>query len=61
MNIVVVYIYPMTGEQQHDDYALRFIKSYNANPTWVEHRVVVICNGDLRRRRPAACSGRAGT
>jgi len=45
MNIAVVYIYPRTGEQKHEDYAMRFLQSYNAHPTRVEHRTVIVCNG----------------
>lgn len=45
MNIVLTYVYPRTGEPHHDEYAVRFLKSYVTNSTQLPHSVAVICNG----------------
>ena len=42
MKISVVYVYP--GER-YQDYAARFLSSYNTNQTGVDHDSIVICNG----------------
>lgn len=40
----MVYIYPMFG-LQHDDYAARFVASYNLFPPRYPHQTVVVSNG----------------
>lgn len=44
MNPCIVYNYPALGGE-HDDFALRFVLSYNAFPPGCEHDTVVISNG----------------
>lgn len=44
MKLCLVYNYPALGGE-HDDFALRFVLSYNAFPPGCEHDTVVICNG----------------
>lgn len=45
MNIVVVYIYPLSGGNGAGDNALRFLHSYHLHPSILAHRLVVVCNG----------------
>lgn len=45
MNIVLVYIYPLDGQDVHGERALRFVESYHKHPPGVPHSTVIICNG----------------
>lgn len=45
LRIAVVYVYPVTGEQIHIDFAKRFIESYQRFPAGIAHKLYVVCNG----------------
>src|ERR1039458_5389645 len=45
MKPVVVYPYPLDGQQGFFDRGFRFMESYHANPPGIEHDSIVVCNG----------------
>lgn len=45
MKIVVVYVIPPQAGVQYQDWALRFIQSYNQNPPGLDHETLVVVNG----------------
>lgn len=44
MTVRIVYIYPATAGEQHTQYALRFVESYNTNPPAIDHETIVVLN-----------------
>lgn len=44
MNVSIVYIFPATAGEQHVQWALRFVKSYNENPPAIDHQTIVVLN-----------------
>jgi len=44
VNVSVVYIFPATAGDQHTQYALRFVQSYNENPPAIDHQTIVVLN-----------------
>jgi hypothetical protein len=45
VKIVIVYIYPLDGQEGFDLKANRFIDSYLRNPPGLAHDTVIVCNG----------------
>lgn len=45
VKIALVYVFAGAAGPQYDDYALRFLNSYHANPPGIEHDSVVVLNG----------------
>lgn len=44
MRTAITYIFPANAGEQHTQYALRFIQSYNANPPAIDHETIVVLN-----------------
>lgn len=45
MKIAVVYVYPICLGPAYEQYALRFLNSYRANPPGTDHQSVIVLNG----------------
>lgn len=45
MKVCVVYIYHLGGAHGAYDNAFRFLHSYHAHPTLIDHQMIVACNG----------------
>ena len=45
MKTVIVYVYASAAGAKYDDYAIRFLMSYYANPPGIEHDTTVVLNG----------------
>ncbi|PKQ20009.1 MAG: hypothetical protein CVT66_07185 [Actinobacteria bacterium HGW-Actinobacteria-6] len=45
VDVAVVYVYPITGEQIHIELAERFIRTYKEFSAGFPHRLYVACNG----------------
>lgn len=44
MTPAIVYIFPATAGEQHVNYALRFIQSYNTHPPAIDHQTIIVLN-----------------
>lgn len=45
MKVVLVYIFPLDGDQGYREKALRFVESYGHCPAGMDHDTVIVCNG----------------
>jgi hypothetical protein len=51
---VAVYVHAVVAGDKYDNYAFRFLESYNAHPPGVDHDTVIVLNG-LKQSSEIAC------
>lgn len=52
--VVIVFVYPLNGNQAFAAKAIEFVASYEKNPPGMDHDTVIVCNGE-----PASESSKA--